>query len=151
MLCYYDGVMEKEIKNLDELREYGQIFVDGLIKQNSHATIIGLSGELGSGKTAFVKSISSIMEINEEVSSPTFVIAKFYPLNNRKWSQLVHVDAYRIEHIEELRALRFRELIQDPKNLIMIEWPELIEKALPQDTMILKFKFINDTTRSITL
>ena len=142
--------MEKEIKNLDELREYGQTFVDGLIKQNSHATIIGLSGELGSGKTAFVKSISSIMEINEEVSSPTFVIAKFYPLNNRNWNQLVHIDAYRIEHTDELRALRFGELIQDPKNLIMIEWPELIEASLPQDTTMLKFKFINETVRSIT-
>lgn len=142
--------MEQEIKSTTELDEYARIFLRELIKQTTHATIVGLSGELGSGKTAFTKSLAKTLEIHEEVSSPTFVIAKFYTLKDKQWSRFVHIDAYRIEHPDELRALRWSELANDPKNLIVIEWPELIKESFPKDATMLRFKFIDDTVRSIT-
>ncbi len=142
--------MEQEIKSLTELEEYARIFQSGLIKQKSHATVVGLSGDLGSGKTAFVKSLANILYIQEEVSSPTFVIAKFYTLKDKQWSRLVHVDAYRILHPDELRSLRWSELTHDPKNLIVIEWPELMKELFPKDATLLRFKFIDYAVRSIT-
>lgn len=141
--------MEQELKSLSELEEYARIFISGLKKQTAHATIVGLSGELGAGKTAFAKSLAKILGISVEVSSPTFVIAKFYDLKEARWSRLVHIDAYRIEHLKELRVLRFKDLIDDPHNLIMIEWPELIKDAFPKDATLLQFKFINESVRSI--
>lgn len=142
--------MEQEIKSLYELDEYARLFTGDLKKQPAHATIIGLSGELGAGKTAFTKALAKILGIDEDVSSPTFVIAKFYELKDRRWNRLVHIDAYRIEHPDELRSLRFSELINDSCNLIVIEWPELMKDAFPKDALVLQFKFITDTVRSIT-
>ena len=142
--------MEQVIKNISELNEYAQMFIGGLKRQTAHATIIGLSGELGSGKTAFTKELAKNLGIDEDVSSPTFVIAKFYTLKDKQWSHLVHIDAYRIEHPDELRALRWSEISHDPKNLIVIEWPELMEESFPKHSTTLRFKFINETVRSIT-
>ncbi len=142
--------MEQQIKSITELDEYAGMFISGLVRQAGHATVIGLSGELGSGKTAFTKVLAKKLGIDEEVSSPTFVIAKFYALKDKQWSRLVHMDAYRIEHPDELRALKWDELAHDPKNLIMIEWPELMKESFPKYATTLCFKFINDTVRSIT-
>ena len=142
--------MEQEIKNISELDEYAQMFIGGLKRQTAQATIIGLSGELGSGKTAFTKVLAKNLGIDEDVSSPTFVIAKFYTLKDKQWSHLVHIDAYRIEHPDELRALRWSEISHDPKNLIVIEWPELMKELFPNNATVLRFKFIDDTDRSIT-
>ncbi len=142
--------MEQEIKSLTELDEYARTFLNGLMKQMSHATTVGLSGELGSGKTAFAKSLAKILGIHEEVTSPTFVIAKFYALKDKQWNSFVHMDAYRIEYPDELRALRWSDITDDPKNLIVIEWPELMKESLPKDATMLRFKFIDDTVRSIT-
>lgn len=141
--------MEQEIRSLIELDEYARMFIVGLIKQTSHATIIGLSGELGSGKTAFAKALAKALSVHEEVTSPTFVIAKFYALKEKQWSHFVHMDAYRIEHPDELRTLRFKELANDPKNLLVIEWPELMKELFPKDANMLRFKFIDETVRSI--
>lgn len=100
----------------------------------SKALTVGLSGHLGAGKTAFVKMVAKALGINESVTSPTFVIMKNYEINQtgldgeqiniKNWKTLVHIDLYRLEKPEEIKALNLEKVIEDPKNLIMIEWPE---------------------------
>ncbi|MDQ2932806.1 MAG: tRNA (adenosine(37)-N6)-threonylcarbamoyltransferase complex ATPase subunit type 1 TsaE [bacterium] len=99
----------------------------------SGATIAGLSGHLGAGKTAFVKCVAKELGISEEVTSPTFVIMKIYPIEHAIWKKMIHIDAYRLENPEELKAINFNEMASDPKNLILMEWPENVElyKVLP--------------------
>ena len=88
------------------------------------ALVVGLSGHLGAGKTAFVKAVAKALGIAEDVTSPTFVIMKLYDTAAGRFRRLVHIDAYRLERREELEALGFEDLVADPGNLIMVEWPE---------------------------
>ena len=94
--------------------------------ENDEALVVGLSGHLGAGKTAFTKFIAAELGIKEDITSPTFVIMKVYDIDSKvsPWSRLVHIDAYRLEREEELDALRFEDLVSDKNNLILIEWPE---------------------------
>ena len=115
------------------------------------ATVVGLSGELGSGKTAFVKALALALGITEEVVSPTFVIERIYKLSpGGTFRHLVHIDAYRLESEEELLSLGWEELAADHDNLILIEWPERVKKIIPTDAMNISFKFIDEETREIT-
>jgi tRNA threonylcarbamoyladenosine biosynthesis protein TsaE len=96
------------------------------------ATIVGLSGHLGAGKTAFVKAAAKHLGLGEEITSPTFVIMKQYPLSGAAWKQLIHIDAYRLEAGKELHVLDFGKLAADKDNLILLEWPENVREVLGQ-------------------
>jgi tRNA threonylcarbamoyladenosine biosynthesis protein TsaE len=91
---------------------------------SDEAILVGLSGHLGAGKTAFVKLVAKELGDSEEVTSPTFVLMKLYETKNDRFPRLVHIDAYRLERPEELEALDFEKLVADKNNLIMMEWPE---------------------------
>ncbi len=104
------------------------------------AMVVGLSGDLGAGKTAFVKCIAKELGIKEEITSPTFVIIKNYGIDHGRFKKLVHVDAYRLQKSQELEVLGFNDLVSDPNNLVMLEWPENVEGVLPKDTEILTFE-----------
>jgi len=97
------------------------------------ATVLALQGELGAGKTTLTKAIANILGVKGTVQSPTFVIAKFYE-GNQIFKNLVHIDAYRIEDVAELATLGFDRLLQQPKTLIIVEWPERIKSILPKET-----------------
>jgi tRNA threonylcarbamoyladenosine biosynthesis protein TsaE len=91
------------------------------------AFVAGLSGHLGAGKTAFTKAVAAELGIPEVVTSPTFVLMKIYDISGSRetpFRRLVHIDAYRLEKPEELEALKWEQLVADPHNLIMVEWPE---------------------------
>lgn len=99
------------------------------------ATIIGLVGDLGTGKTTLTQAIARTLGITETVVSPTFMIAKFYPTSSAyPWRQLVHVDAYRIDEEKELDPLGWDTLLQTSETLIVVEWPERIKGRLPLQT-----------------
>ncbi len=141
------------LKNLKETESLAAQFVRDISKQKNKigATVVGLSGELGSGKTAFVKGVARALGVKHTVTSPTFVLEKIYNLPPRKaFSKLVHIDAYRLEHKKELNSLNWNEIIQDPEALVLIEWPECVKGALPRGAQKISFKFIDDTTRKIT-
>ena len=119
----------------------------------STATVLGLSGDLGAGKTTFTQALAGILGVKESVTSPTFVIEKVYDLTEPHlfgFKKLIHIDAYRLDSGTELLSLGFKELLEDQNNLIIVEWPERVADVLPQGTKILKFTFINETTREVT-
>lgn len=103
----------------------------GGISVSEGATVIGLSGELGAGKTALAQELANMVGVAETVVSPTFVVAKFYEATHPVFDMLVHMDVYRIESIDELAPLGFETLLARPKTLLVIEWPERIKDALP--------------------
>lgn len=138
--------MKYESHSLEETQKIASDFVGSLIPK-AEAVVVGLYGNLGAGKTAFTKCVASSLGINETVTSPTFVIEKIYPIrtNSRKrltsngasdFSHLIHIDAYRLEKSEELLHLGWKEIITDPKNIILIEWPENVLDIMPEHTKI---------------
>ena len=115
-----------------DTKEYAKHFLEKIMKlpENEDAFVVGLSGHLGVGKTAFTKEIAKIIGVKQEITSPTFVIMKIYETQNERWSRLIHIDAYRLERGEELQAVDFEKLVSDKRNLILIEWPENVQTIL---------------------
>jgi tRNA threonylcarbamoyladenosine biosynthesis protein TsaE len=97
----------------------------------SKAAVIALSGELGAGKTALVKRIARELGVQDEVTSPTFLIMRRYDTADARFTSLVHIDAYRIEEEGEMAPLRFSEVLAAPQSLVCIEWPERIASLIP--------------------
>jgi len=108
------------------------------------ALVVGLIGDLGSGKTTFVQGFAKGLGIRHRMVSPTFLIFRRYkipPTPNFQplTSFVVHMDAYRINGIKDLAPLHFKKLLADPRNLILIEWADQIKKALPKNTQWIHF------------
>lgn len=147
--------MEKIINNKIEMDSVAETVLDRILREAKdahvpHATVLGLSGELGAGKTAFTQSFARALGIRESVSSPTFVIARFYDIPNAApFRRLVHVDAYRIESEDELGPIGWSALLADPTNLLLVEWPEMIGESFPRYGAMLFFDVIGETTRRI--
>lgn len=97
---------------------------------NDRAVVVALQGELGAGKTTLTQAIAAELGVEEIVTSPTFVIAKWYKTNSIDFYTLVHIDAYRVESEDELKPLGFLELLKQPRALVIIEWPEKIPVTL---------------------
>lgn len=114
------------------------------------AIVVGLKGDLGSGKTTFSQSIAEVLGVIEQVTSPTFVIEKIYTAKDSDFKKFVHIDAYRLEDGHELNVLDFKRLIEDEQNLIFIEWPERVADILPLDTFYISFTFVDENTRMIS-
>ena len=119
-------------------------------RNNQNALIVGLYGELGSGKTTFVKGIAKVFGLEKTITSPTFVIEKIYKLKNQVFDNLIHIDAYRLKNEKELLNLGWREISKNPKNIIFIEWPENVNDILPSDAKNIKFRFVDKNVREIT-
>lgn len=99
--------------------------------------VIALTGDLGAGKTTLTKAIAKGLGINENVNSPTFTLVQEYYSGKMP---LYHFDAYRIDRICELDAIDFDEYFYG-KGLSIVEWAELIEEELPEETIKIKIDY----------
>ncbi len=142
--------MKQISKSLEETEVLATKFLRKLqlLADEEKATTLLLKGDLGAGKTAFTKLLAKHLGVKDEVTSPTFVIMKKYQTWNPFFESLVHVDAYRIEDQKELEVIKFKEVFEKPKALVVIEWPEKIGKT-PEDAFVVDFSFLDDTTREI--
>ena len=116
----------------------------------SGARILALHGELGVGKTAFVQELGKLLGVRDVVTSPTFVIMKRYLTGSQDLKQLVHIDAYRLESVDEMRVLGFKPLLKEKDTIICIEWAEKIEALLPKSALHLHFS-LDESGRSLRL
>ena len=143
--------MEKTVATLLEFEAEAARFTRSFPPSFSGATLITLSGELGSGKTAFTKIIAKTLGVMQTVTSPTFVLEKIYPLlHQKRFKRLVHIDAYRLESGKELAPLSLDELMQEEANLILLEWPEKVSEALPSPTIRITLLAHPDGSRTIS-
>ncbi len=131
-----------EIKDLDELREFAREFA----KRLNDGDCVVLTGDLGSGKTTFVKELCKNFGI-ENVTSPSFAIINEYE-NERK---IYHLDFYRIKRWEELINIGYFELIQNEEAIKFIEWGDLFSNVLPSKRIELKFEIVEEDKRKITI
>ena len=138
-----------EADSLEKTKQAAVDFIRDLKPQDGMATVVCLFGELGSGKTTFVKEAAKALGIDEIVTSPTFVIEKVYSVSHPHFKKLIHIDAYRLEEGGELLALGWEEMIHDTGNIIFIEWPKYVADVLPKERMNITFTFVNEHTRKI--
>ena len=114
----------------------------GQVKNHEKALVIGLQGDLGSGKTTFVQGFAKGLGMKEKVLSPTFVIMK-------KYGTLYHIDCYRLENSKELLELGWDKIMSDPQSIVLLEWPERVKDILPPEVIMVRFKTIDQNKREI--
>ena len=159
--------MKQKGKKLEEFKEIARGFIDQVIKigpKKDRATVVGLYGNLGAGKTTFTQEVARGLGIKERVISPTFVIMKRLKISNRlyelrkitkvrinKFENLIHIDAYRLKNEKELEKIGWGDLIGDPKNLILIEWPEMVLNILPKDHICIYLEHVSEHERGVEI
>lgn len=143
--------MDRTVATLEAFEAEAAHFAHSLAPRAKGATLVTLSGELGAGKTAFVKAAARAFGIDETVTSPTFVLEKIYLLpEGQAFRRLVHIDAYRLELGRELAPLGFDELMRDTDALVMLEWPEKVSDALPGGALRIRIVPNADGSRLIS-
>ena len=121
-----------------------------IISQLSGGEVLALVGNLGAGKTVFVKGLAKALGIEENVTSPTFVLMKIYQTNDKKIKRLVHVDCYRLDKAEDLEEIGLSDYLNDPENIVVIEWADRITN-LPKNTINIDIEYINSAERKISV
>ena len=119
----------------EETEKLAKKIFRNLKPQKERATVFGLYGDLGVGKTTFTQFIAKELGVKRKVNSPTFVIMKKYPISKTlglKYKYFFHLDAYRLKNEKELLHLGWDKIIENKEHLVFIEWPENIKKAMPK-------------------
>lgn len=118
--------------------------------------VVFLEGDLGAGKTSFVQGVLEAFGYTDPVRSPTFSIMNMYKLSGRGQgtpliTQVIHLDFYRFETPSEIRSLGLEEMMEDTKNIFLIEWPEKgIEDASQiRYTKRIQFRSVDEQIREI--
>jgi tRNA threonylcarbamoyladenosine biosynthesis protein TsaE len=114
------------------------------------AVVLALIGDLGSGKTTFTQGFAKALGISDKVISPTFVLMRQHILPEQE-RMLYHIDLYRLEGKINSKELGLDELFSDPENIVLIEWAEKLEDALPDSSVKIKFEKVNNDSRKITV
>ena len=116
-----------------------------LASQLKGGEIIELAGDVGAGKTTFVRGLARGMGSQDRVSSPTFTISKVY---NSKNISLHHFDFYRLDDLEVIKK-QLTETISDPKNSVVLEWANEVRGDLLTDHMQVKITVTGDESRTL--
>ncbi len=114
------------------------------ITNKDKATVVYLQGDLGSGKTTFTKNLCKQLDLNIDITSPTFTILKSYEFPIENFKKLIHIDAYRLESYKDLQKIRIEEYLEDKENLIFIEWPIIIENDEIKPDIVIRFDYVED-------
>jgi tRNA threonylcarbamoyladenosine biosynthesis protein TsaE len=121
----------------------------GLASRLRPGDLVALEGQLGAGKTCFVRGLARGLGVDPSaISSPTFVICQEHV---GKDVTLVHVDAYRLAGVDDLETIGWNELISDGPTIIAVEWPSRIESALPSARIDVTFIHEGANARRISL
>lgn len=137
--------MKIKIEKLDNIREAAKQFIANI----GDSTVFAFYGNMGAGKTTFVKAVCEELGVDDVITSPTFSIVNEY--RSEQTGELIyHFDFYRVKKIEEVYDMGFEDYFYSGA-LCFIEWPELCEEVLPDDTVKVSINEEPDGSRTITL
>jgi tRNA threonylcarbamoyladenosine biosynthesis protein TsaE len=134
--------MELQINNLEEIGTTAREF----IRLTADATVIAFYGSMGAGKTTFVRALCEAKGVSEAVTSPTFAIVNEY--QSAALEPIYHFDFYRIRRLSEAYDMGFEDYLYSG-HLCLIEWPELVEELLPENTVRVHIDVNDDGTRTV--
>ena len=128
--------------NFSETQQLGFEFAKTL----KAGDVIGLYGDLGCGKTTFAQGVAIGLGVTQRIISPTFIIMRSYAIES---GNFYHVDLYRTETKHDVESLGLIEIMNDPQNIVVIEWAEKITELLPEKRINIYFKYVDDEKRQI--
>lgn len=126
------------------MRDFGQKFAKNLRGNET----IELIGDVGAGKTTFVKGLARGLGIHEEIQSPTFTLSRDYKTDGDL--TLTHYDFYRLND-PGIMKMELAENLSDPHNITIIEWAETVGDILPRDKITIKIDYLPGEGREITV
>lgn len=124
-------------KNIDETLT----IAENIESEKFDNMVICLDGELGSGKTVFVKGFAKALGIDDNITSPTFNIIKEYQSGELP---LYHMDVYRLDEVDEDIGIKD---YYNKGGITIIEWSELIKNELPEERLEITFKIVDENKR----
>lgn len=138
--------MELMIGSLEEWEAAAQQLLDFA---GGGRRVFALYGEIGAGKTTFIKAICRRLEVEDDVSSPTFALVNEY------WSQAMrapvyHIDLYRLHNLQEALDIGIGEYIEG-NTYCFVEWPELIDSLLPNELVRVKISTLANSYRKVLI
>lgn len=131
--------MKFSLNNIDEAARW---FVDEI----GDRTVVAFYGGMGAGKTTFIKAVCRHLGVMDAITSPTFAIVNEYADGDDR--PIYHFDFYRIKKVSEVVDISFDEYVYSG-NLCLMEWPELIEELLPENTVRVKIEETDDGERNL--
>lgn len=134
---------EISIKGLSDLEDVA-LWILEKVKQQQ-ANVVALYGEMGSGKTTLIAQIAHLKKVTQTPSSPTFALINDY--SNADGEVIHHFDFYRIKTLEEAYDLGYQDYFYSG-NLCLVEWPELVEELLPENTLSVQIIATSENSRT---
>ena len=135
--------MEIKIQSLDQIHEAAKEFIAAM----GENTVFALYGKMGAGKTTFVKAVCEELGVTDVITSPTFAIVNEY--RSEDTAELIyHFDFYRINKLEEAFDFGYEDYFYSG-SLCFIEWPELVESILPENSVRIRISETDDGSRII--
>ena len=140
MSTYAPVLSRSEAETLELAQALGRLLRGG--------DVLGIQGELGSGKTCFVRGLAIGLDVSLEVpvTSPTFTLVNQYPGR----VELRHADFYRVESYNRLADAGFDDLL-DRWGVLVVEWPDRFEAALPDDRLGIRIEMVSERERRLSL
>ena len=136
--------MEIKITSLDHIHEAAKEFIAAM----GDNTVFAFYGKMGAGKTTFTKAVCEELGVTDVINSPTFAIVNEYL--TATGDSVFHFDFYRVKNIEEAMDFGYEEYFYSG-NRCFIEWPEMVEPLLPENTLICKFSELADGRRELVI
>jgi tRNA threonylcarbamoyladenosine biosynthesis protein TsaE len=127
--------------------------LQGQSYSSEEALVVALKGDLGGGKTTFTQGVARALGITEQVLSPTFTLMRSYEIPDSAgvpWNTFVHIDAYRLQTKNELRALVLEDILKKG-SIVFIEWANNIPWIIPKDAITITFTGVDEHTRIIEI
>lgn len=114
-----------------------------IAKKVKKGGLICLFGDLGTGKTVFVKGMANFLGLKEfSIKSPTYTYI-------REHNHFYHIDLYRLEKIDELLWHTIQEILENKKNIVVIEWADRLEDLLPKKRITVHIEYLDENSRKI--
>jgi len=137
--------MELKINNLEEIGAVAEEFIRLAMQED---TVFAFNGQMGAGKTTFIKALCEALGVSEVVTSPTFSIVNEYR-SDETGELIYHFDFYRIKKIDEAYDMGCEDYFYSGAECLS-EWPGLVEDLLPSNTVWVDIRVNDDDTRTIS-
>ena len=152
--------MEIKIQDIEHIAAAAREFIQHI----GDSRVFAFYGQMGAGKTTFIKAVCEQLGVTDVVTSPTFAIVNVYTIApsssslssgsgrpSARLSTVYHFDLYRIKRLEEVYDMGYEDYFYDASALCFIEWPELAEELLPPGTVSVTLQALPDGSRQITV
>ena len=140
-----------EVRSKNETLALAKLFAESISPNEKGPLVIALQGDLGAGKTTFIKGLARGLGIRKNITSPTFLMVRRYEIPHHRggFKNFYHVDAYRMSSARDLETTGLADALRDKRSIIAVEWADRIRKNLPRKVIRIAIAHQKENERTI--